>query len=125
MSVELGLTKLVLQLEWNLVLVSRRSFFPFSFPFLICPVPDLSHSPFFPANTNSHSTEVPVNEYYEYFGPDYRLDVRPNNMEDLNTREYLEKIKIKFSNLYVTVDLLLQFKDTKNQDWLMIWLWKM
>lgn len=95
MSVELGLTKLVLQLEWNLVLVSRRSFFPFSFPFLICPVPDLSHSPFFPANTNSHSTEVPVNEYYEYFGPDYRLDVRPNNMEDLNTREYLEKIKIQ------------------------------
>ncbi len=38
-------------------------------------------------------TEVPVNEYYEYFGPDYRLDVRPNNMENLNTREYLEKVK--------------------------------
>ncbi|PWN53813.1 hypothetical protein IE53DRAFT_383654 [Violaceomyces palustris] len=46
------------------------------------------------------SAQVPVNEYYEYFGPDYRLDVRPNNMEDLNTREYLEKIKIQvFENL--------------------------
>ncbi|KDN38039.1 hypothetical protein K437DRAFT_276391 [Tilletiaria anomala UBC 951] len=39
------------------------------------------------------SSQVPVNEYYEYFGPDYKLDVRPNNMENLNTREYLEKVK--------------------------------
>lgn len=46
------------------------------------------------------SSQVPVNEYYEYFGPDYKLDVRPNNMEDLNTREYLEKIKVQlFENL--------------------------
>ncbi|CAE6469013.1 unnamed protein product [Rhizoctonia solani] len=37
--------------------------------------------------------EIPVNEYYEYFGPDYKLDVRPSNMEDMNTREYLERIK--------------------------------
>ena len=44
--------------------------------------------------------QIPVNEYYEYFGPDYRLDVRPNNMEDLNTRAYLDKIKIQvFENL--------------------------
>jgi histone deacetylase 1/2 len=34
-----------------------------------------------------------VNEYYEYFGPDYKLDVRQSNMEDMNTREYLERIK--------------------------------
>lgn len=46
------------------------------------------------------SSQVPVNEYYEYFGPDYKLDVRPNNMEDLNTRDYLEKIKVQvFENL--------------------------
>ncbi|CAO1629109.1 unnamed protein product [Sympodiomycopsis kandeliae] len=46
------------------------------------------------------NSQVPVNEYYEYFGPDYKLDVRPNNMEDLNTRDYLEKIKIQvFENL--------------------------
>ncbi|WFC97975.1 histone deacetylase [Malassezia yamatoensis] len=44
--------------------------------------------------------DVPVNEYYEYFGPDYRLDVRPSNMENLNTREYLDKVKEQvFENL--------------------------
>lgn len=49
------------------------------------------------------SPQVPVNEYYEYFGPDYTLDVRPNNMEDLNTRSYLERIKIQvFENLKQT-----------------------
>ncbi|ELU44643.1 copper radical oxidase [Rhizoctonia solani AG-1 IA] len=37
--------------------------------------------------------QIPVNEYYEYFGPDYKLDVRQSNMEDMNTREYLERIK--------------------------------
>lgn len=40
-------------------------------------------------------TEIPYNDYYEYFGPDYRLDVRPNNMENMNTREYLDKILIQ------------------------------
>lgn len=34
-----------------------------------------------------------MNEYYEYFGPDYKLDVRQSNMEDMNTREYLERVK--------------------------------
>ncbi|WFD07766.1 histone deacetylase [Malassezia vespertilionis] len=38
---------------------------------------------------------LPVNEYYEYFGPDYRLDVVPSNMENLNTPEYLDKVKEK------------------------------
>ncbi|KAK0525487.1 histone deacetylase [Tilletia horrida] len=46
------------------------------------------------------SAQVPVNEYYEYFGPDYRLDVRPSNAEDHNSREYLDKIKVQvFENL--------------------------
>jgi histone deacetylase 1/2 len=41
-----------------------------------------------------------MNEYYEYFGPTYRLDVPQSNMDDLNTREYLEKIKAQvFENL--------------------------
>ncbi|UZJ53848.1 hypothetical protein CBS101457_003168 [Exobasidium rhododendri] len=49
------------------------------------------------------SPQVPVNEYYEYFGPDYTLDVRPNNMEDLNTRSYLERVKMQvFENLRQT-----------------------
>lgn len=34
-----------------------------------------------------------MNEYYEYFGPDYKLDVRSSNMEDLNTASYLNRIK--------------------------------
>lgn len=36
-------------------------------------------------------TELPYNDYYEYFAPDYRLHLQPNNMENLNTREYLER----------------------------------
>lgn len=37
--------------------------------------------------------DLPFSDFYEYFGPDYELDVRPSNMENLNSREYLEKIK--------------------------------
>lgn len=38
---------------------------------------------------------LPFNEYYEYYGPDYELDVRSSNMENANSVEYLEKIKIQ------------------------------
>ena len=37
--------------------------------------------------------EIPMNEYYEYFGPDYELDVKASNMDDLNSPEYLERVK--------------------------------
>ncbi|KAH6854016.1 hypothetical protein B0I37DRAFT_319860 [Chaetomium sp. MPI-CAGE-AT-0009] len=37
---------------------------------------------------------LPYNEYYTYYGPDYELDVRSSNMENANSHEYLEKIKI-------------------------------
>ncbi|CAK7274169.1 histone deacetylase [Sporothrix epigloea] len=37
---------------------------------------------------------LPYTEYYEYYGPDYELDVRSSNMENANNYEYLEKIKI-------------------------------
>ncbi|KAK4046412.1 histone deacetylase [Microbotryomycetes sp. JL201] len=37
--------------------------------------------------------QIPMNEYYEYFAPTYTLDVPQSNMDDLNTREYLDKIK--------------------------------
>lgn len=37
--------------------------------------------------------ELPYNDYFQYYGPDYRLEVPSNNMENMNTREYLEKIK--------------------------------
>ncbi|KAH9947686.1 histone deacetylase [Amylocystis lapponica] len=37
--------------------------------------------------------EIPMNEYYEYFGPDYELDVKSSNMEDMNSSGYLERVK--------------------------------
>ena len=37
--------------------------------------------------------EIPVNEYYEYFGPDYELDVKASNTDDLNTPAYLDRVK--------------------------------
>ncbi|KAL1681410.1 hypothetical protein EV122DRAFT_260747 [Schizophyllum commune] len=37
--------------------------------------------------------EIPVNEYYEYFGPDYQLDVKSSNAEDLNTPAYLDRVR--------------------------------
>jgi histone deacetylase 1/2 len=48
--------------------------------------------------------DMPYNDYYEYFGPDYKLDVRPSNMENMNTPDYLEKIKTEvFENLSRTL----------------------
>ncbi|KAI8967864.1 hypothetical protein BDF20DRAFT_908188 [Mycotypha africana] len=48
--------------------------------------------------------DMPYNDYYEYYGPDYKLDVRPSNMENMNTPDYLEKIKTQvFQNLSRTL----------------------
>jgi hypothetical protein len=38
-------------------------------------------------------TELPYNDYFEYFGPDFKLHISPSNMTNQNTNEYLEKIK--------------------------------
>ncbi|KAI0935961.1 hypothetical protein AcW1_000332 [Taiwanofungus camphoratus] len=38
-------------------------------------------------------SEIPMNEYYEYFGPDYELDVKSSNMEDMNSPGYLDRVK--------------------------------
>ncbi|KAG7856600.1 hypothetical protein KL919_004130 [Ogataea angusta] len=44
--------------------------------------------------------ELPFNDYYEYFGPDYKLDVRPSNMHNANSPEYLNRILTQvFANL--------------------------
>lgn len=37
---------------------------------------------------------LPYNDYFEYYGPDYRLHMPVSNMENLNTREYLENVKV-------------------------------
>uniref|UniRef100_A0A0W0F3F4 Histone deacetylase n=1 Tax=Moniliophthora roreri TaxID=221103 RepID=A0A0W0F3F4_MONRR len=45
--------------------------------------------------------EIPTPiDYYEYFGPDYQLDVKPSNADDMNTPGYLDSIKrIVLTNL--------------------------
>ncbi|KAJ3299393.1 putative histone deacetylase 1-B [Borealophlyctis nickersoniae] len=39
--------------------------------------------------------EIPFNDYFQYYGPDYRLDVPNNNMENQNTTHYLDTIRAK------------------------------
>jgi len=46
------------------------------------------------------ANELPYNDYFEYFGPDFKLHISPSNMSNQNTAEYLEKIKNRlFENL--------------------------
>lgn len=37
--------------------------------------------------------EIPFNEYFDYYGPDYSLTVPASNMANLNTPQYLEKVR--------------------------------
>ena len=37
--------------------------------------------------------ELPINEYFEYYGPDYRLHIQPSNMENFNSHKYLTDTK--------------------------------
>jgi hypothetical protein len=39
--------------------------------------------------------ELPYNDYFEYYGPDYRLHISPSNMENLNDRSYLDGVIAK------------------------------
>ncbi|TID19368.1 histone deacetylase RPD3 [Venturia nashicola] len=36
--------------------------------------------------------QLPYNDYYEYFAPDYELSVLPSNMDNANSTEYLNRI---------------------------------
>jgi len=36
---------------------------------------------------------MPLNDYFEYYGPDYKLHLPVSNMENLNTTKYLEDMK--------------------------------
>ena len=38
------------------------------------------------------SDVLPFNDYFEYYGPDYRLHITPSNMENMNTKGDLEDI---------------------------------
>ena len=46
--------------------------------------------------------ELPYNDYFEYYGPDYRLSIQPSNMENLNSRGYLEDVKTRLIALLKT-----------------------
>ncbi|KAH6570440.1 hypothetical protein BASA62_004357 [Batrachochytrium salamandrivorans] len=39
--------------------------------------------------------ELPYNDYFQYFGPNFRLEVPSTNMENMNSREYLDHMKSK------------------------------
>lgn len=39
---------------------------------------------------------LPYNDYFEYYGPDYRLHMPVSNMENLNTPEYLDSVKVNY-----------------------------
>jgi histone deacetylase 1/2 len=44
--------------------------------------------------------ELPYNDYFEYFGPDFKLHISPSNMANTNSSEYLDKIKVRlYENL--------------------------
>jgi histone deacetylase 1/2 len=36
--------------------------------------------------------DIPYNEYFEYYGPTYKITVEPSNMENLNTRKDLDRL---------------------------------
>ena len=42
-----------------------------------------------------HQDELPYNDFFEYYGPDYRLHITPSNMENKNERKYLEDTKVR------------------------------
>nr|QSX72310.1 histone deacetylase 1 [Halisarca dujardinii] len=46
------------------------------------------------------TNDLPYNDYFEYFGPDFKLHISPSNMANQNATEYLDQIKTKlFENL--------------------------
>ncbi|KAJ1362729.1 Histone deacetylase 2 [Parelaphostrongylus tenuis] len=46
------------------------------------------------------ANELPYNDYFEYFGPDFKLHIEKSNMTNQNTQDYLEKTMTRlFENL--------------------------
>ena len=61
-------------------------------------------------------TELPYNDYFEYFGPDFKLHISPSNMTNQNTNDYLEKIKwAPLMYLHVICELCLMTSQAKRQ----------
>ena len=48
----------------------------------------------------NHILALPYNDYFEYYGPDFKLHISPSNMSNHNSLEYLERVKnMLFQNL--------------------------
>ncbi|CDW53525.1 histone deacetylase [Trichuris trichiura] len=39
--------------------------------------------------------DLPYNDYFEYYGPDFKLHITPSNLTNQNSSEYLRKIMLK------------------------------
>lgn len=48
---------------------------------------------------------LPYNDYFDYYGPEYRLHLPVSNMENLNTPRYLEDIKAKVFDILDHVEI--------------------
>ncbi len=42
---------------------------------------------------------IPYNDYFEYYAPDFKLHLNPSNLENANTREELERTKLQIFEL--------------------------
>jgi len=50
------------------------------------------------------SDTMPYNDYFEYYGPEYRIHLPVSNMENLNTTQYLHDTKIKIYQQLKEID---------------------
>ena len=48
---------------------------------------------------------LPYNDYFEYFGPDYRMHMPVSNMENLNTPKYLDKVKTDLLQILSEIEI--------------------
>nr|BAN65772.1 histone deacetylase [Babesia bovis] len=44
---------------------------------------------------NEMAEQISLNEYYDYYAPDFNLHLQPTNMPNYNTSEHLDRIKMK------------------------------
>lgn len=49
-------------------------------------------------------SELPYNDYFEYYGPDFKLHITPSNMTNHNTPEYMDKVKYEGFNVSILVN---------------------
>jgi len=48
--------------------------------------------------------EIPYNQYYEFYGPEFQLHITPSNMENLNSRRELEETTMQVFDILSHID---------------------